>query len=92
VSVQRPARKELDFRFVNGGFIDGINFGAGCAGRLGFTVWEVTKDAITGKVVRTPLAIHVGSSAVQVTPQTDPALAPSPPDVARVVIRRTPVS
>ena len=29
VSVQRPKRKVMDFRFVNGGYIDGINFNAG---------------------------------------------------------------
>ena len=92
VSVKRPSRKVMDFRFVNGGFIDGINFTAGCSGKLGFTVWEVTKDATTGKLVRTALPIYVGSAAMQVTAATDPPLAPSPVDVARVVIRRTPVS
>ena len=92
VSVKRPSRKVMDFRFVNGGFIDGINFTAGCSGKLGFTVWEVTKDATTGKPVRTALPIYVGSAAMQVTATTDPPLASSPADVARVVIRRTPVS
>ena len=29
VSVQRPKRKVMEFRFVNGGYIDGINFDAG---------------------------------------------------------------
>ena len=57
----------MEFRFVNGGFIDGIDFKAGCSGRLGFTVWEVTAvrgkpvDA-NGKVVRTRLPIYVGSA------------------------------
>ena len=32
VSVQRPKRKVMDFRFVNGGYIDGIDFNAGCPG------------------------------------------------------------
>ena len=58
VSVQRPKRKVMDFRFVNGGYIDGINFNAGCAGRLGFTVWQVTKAE--GGIIRTPLPIFVG--------------------------------
>lgn len=92
VSVKRPSRKVMDFRFVNGGFIDGINFTAGCSGKLSFTVWEVTKDATTGKAVRTALPIYVGSVPTLVTTGTDPALAASPVDVARVVIRRTPVS
>jgi hypothetical protein len=92
VSVQRPKRKVMEFRFVNGGFIDGINFTAGCSGRLGFTVWEVTKDA-AGKVVRTPLPIFIGATATPVTLDSTPvALAPSPTEVSRVVIRRTPVN
>jgi hypothetical protein len=91
VSVKRPNRKVMDFRFVNGGFIDGINFTAGCSGRLGFTVWEITKDAM-GKVVRTPLPIFVGSVPTEVTSTTVPALATNAPaDVSRVVILRSPV-
>ncbi len=78
VSVQRPKRKVMDFRFVNGGFIDGINFTAGCAGRLGFTVWEITKDD-TGKVVRTPLPVFVGSVPTEVTGTTLPSLATNAP-------------
>lgn len=92
VAVQRPSRKVLDFRFVNGGFIDGINFAAGCSGRLGFTVWEVTKDAVTGAVVRTPMPIYVGTTPTLVTASTIPALAASPADVSRVVILRSPVT
>ena len=45
VSVQRPKRKVMDFRFVNGGYIDGINFNAGCAGRLGVHAWQVDREA-----------------------------------------------
>lgn len=102
VSVQRPKRKVMEFRFVNGGFVDGINFRAGCAGRLGFTVWEITRDAVTGKVVtdpatgkvvRTPLDVYVGSAPTQVTDATVPALATKPTDeVSRVVILRTPAA
>ncbi len=91
VSVQRPSRKVMEFRFVNGGFIDGINFTAGCSGKLSFTVWEVTRDA-SGTVKRTPLPIYVGSTPTLVDATTDPALAGSPDDVSRVVIRRTPVN
>jgi hypothetical protein len=92
VSIQRPNRKVMDFRFVNGGFIDGINFNAGCSGRLGFTVWKVTKDA-NGKVVRTRLPIFVGSTPTLVSDTTVPALAANAPaDVSRVVILRTPVT
>ncbi len=92
VSVQRPKRKVMDFRFVNGGFIDGINFAAGCSGRLSFTVWEVTRDA-AGAIVRTPLPVFVGSAATPVTADSTPvALAPgAPADVSRVVILRSPV-
>jgi hypothetical protein len=92
VSVQRPKRRAMEFRFVNGGFIDGINFTAGCAGKLSFTVWEVTRDATTGTVARTQLPVYVGSTPTLVTSTTSPALAPSPTDASRVVIRRTPVS
>jgi hypothetical protein len=92
VSVQRPKRKVMEFRFVNGGYIDGINFAAGCAGRVGFTVWEITKDD-AGKVVRTPLPVFVGAAATAVTSTTVPALVTNPPaGVARVVILRSPVA
>ena len=93
VSVQRPKRKVMDFRFVNGGYIDGINFNAGCAGRLTFTAWQVTKNA-DGTPGRAPLPIYVGSDIV------NPVTAPAPeanPGLAitaaaeRVVIRRAPV-
>ena len=56
VSVQRPKRKVMDFRFVNGGYIDGIDFNAGCAGKLTFTAWQVVRDATTKKVVGTHTA------------------------------------
>jgi hypothetical protein len=93
VSVRRPSRKVMDFRFVNGGFIDGINFNARCSGRLGFTVWEITKDPVTGKVVRTPMPIFVGASPTAVTNATVPALASNAPvGVSRVVILRSPVT
>jgi hypothetical protein len=91
VSVQRPNRKVMEFRFVNGGYIDGINFTAGCSGQLGFTVWEIVKGA-DGKPMRTKLPIYVGSGPTLVGAETDPALAASPSDVSRVVIRRTPVN
>jgi hypothetical protein len=93
VSVRRPSRKVMDFRFVNGGFIDGINFTARCSGRLGFTVWEITKDPVTGKVVRTPMPIFVGTAPTEVTNTSVPALAANAPaGVSRVVILRTPVT
>ena len=91
VSVQRPKRKVLEFRFVNGGFIDGVNFAAGCSGRLGFTVWEVTRGA-DGTVVRTPMPVFVGATPTPVTATSTPALATdAPADVSRVVILRSPV-
>jgi hypothetical protein len=102
VSVQRPKRKVMEFRFVNGGFIDGIDFRAGCSGRLGFTVWEITKDPatgkpvkdpVTGKVVRTPLPVFVGQGPTPVTASELPGLTFAPTtEVSRVVIRRTPVA
>ena len=92
VSVHRPKRKVVEFRFVNGGYIDGIDFTAGCAGRVGLTVWQVNRDA-TGKVTgRTPLPVYVGAARTQVTTTTVPALAPSAADRTRVVITRAPVS
>ncbi len=96
----KTKNKVMEFRFINGGFIDGINFNASCSGRLGFTVWEVTRDAATGKpvrdangkVVRTRLPIYVGTTPTLVSDTTDPALATNAPkDVSRVVILRTPV-
>ncbi len=102
VSVQRPKRKVMEFRFVNGGFIDGINFRAGCSGRLGFTVWEITldpttgkpmTDPATGKVMRTPLPVFVGQAPTPVAASELPGLTFSPTaEVSRVVIRRTPVA
>lgn len=89
VAVQRPKRKTLDFRFVNGGYIDGINFTAGCSGKLTFTVWQVTK--VGGKTVRTPLPVFVGSARTQLTTATVPALAATPTDVSRFIVLRTPV-
>ncbi len=93
VSVQRPKRKVMDFRFVNGGYIDGINFNAGCAGRLTFTAWQVTKNA-DGTPGREPLPIYVGSDIAN--PVTAPAPEANPGLVTtdsakRVVIRRAPV-
>jgi hypothetical protein len=95
VSVQRPKRKVMDFRFVNGGFIDGINFTAGCAGRLTFIAWQITRDPATKKVVgRTPLEIRVDGTA----PVTDgavtanPRLVTTPEGGKRVVILRSAVA
>jgi hypothetical protein len=93
VSVQRPKRTVMDFRFVNGGYIDGINFNAGCAGRLTFTAWRVTKDA-AGEPSRTPLPIYVGQDITNpvsaAAPQANPGVVTT--DAAtRVVIRRAPV-
>lgn len=97
----KTKNKVMEFRFINGGFIDGINFAAGCSGRLGFTVWEVTRDAAgkpvldpaTGKVKRTALPVYVGSGRTLVEAgMGNPELVTTPTDVSRVVIRRTPVS
>jgi hypothetical protein len=86
VAVQRPKRRALNFRFVNGGYIDGLNFAAGCSGKLTFTVWEVTK--VNGKVTRTPLPVFVGASRLQLTTSTVPALAATPTDVSRFTVLR----
>jgi hypothetical protein len=92
VTVKRPGRKVLEFRFVNGGFIDGVNFAAGCSGRIGFTVWEVTRGA-DGKVVRTPMPVFVGATPTEVTATSTPALAANAPSgTSRVVILRAPVT
>ena len=91
--MQRPKRKVMDFRFVNGGYIDGINFNAGCAGRLTFTAWQVTKGA-AGEPVRMPLPIYVGSDITNpvtaAAPEANPGLV-STDAAKRVVIRRAPV-
>ena len=76
VSVHRPKRKVVEFRFVNGGFIDGVDFTAGCAGRVGLTVWQVNRDA-TGKVTgRTPLPVYVGAARTQVDHDERPGAGP----------------
>ncbi len=81
------------FRFVNGGYIDGINFQAGCAGRVVVTAWEVVGDASTGKVTgRAPLDNYLGAGATKVTATSTPALAPARSDVSRVNILRSPVA
>lgn len=89
VSVQRPKRKTIDFRFVNGGYIDGINFAAGCSGKLTFTVWQVTRA--NGTVTRTPLPVFVGAARTQLTTSTVPALVPTPVQVSRFSVLRAPV-
>lgn len=91
VAVHRPKRKTLDFRFVNGGFIDGINFRAGCAGKLTVTVSEVVRDA-SGKVTgRVPLPVFVGKAPTALTSATTPALVTTA-HASRVTILRTPVA
>lgn len=91
VSLKRPGRRTMAFRFVNGGLVDGVNFNAGCAGRLAFTAWEITRDA-DGKVTgRTPLPIFVGATAMEVTDETTPALKVTKRNAARVVALREPV-
>jgi hypothetical protein len=93
VSVRNPNRKVMEFRFVNGGFIDGINFTAGCSGRLGFTVWQVVKDPTGAVVGRSPMPVYVGPEMMRVDATTTPSLAPgAPTDVSRVVILRAPVT
>ena len=95
VSVQRPKRRVMDFRFVNGGYIDGINFNAGCAGRLTFTAWQVTRDPSTKAVTRTPLDVYVGAGMKQVTEaaaDSNPGLVNIPEGAKRVRILRAPVA
>jgi hypothetical protein len=93
VAVQRPGRRAMDFRFVNGGFVDGIDFRAGCAGRLTVTVWEVTRTA-EGTVQRTPLPVLFGAGAAPVTagPPANPAVLPASAEVTRVRVLRTAVA
>ena len=55
VAVKRPARRSLDFRFVNAGYIDSVNFTAGCAGRVTVSAWQVVKDPTTGAVSQKPI-------------------------------------
>jgi hypothetical protein len=94
VSVKRPRRTVMDFRFVNGGYIDGIDFNAGCAGRLTFTAWRVERDVATNKVVgRTPLEVRVGRTREVVTDaavSANPRLVTTPEGAARVVVLRSP--
>ena len=84
-----PQRRQLSFSFANYGGIDGINFSAGCAGRVSFTVWKVT--TVEGKVVRTPVPVYVGKAPTQLTTSTTPKLADST-EVARFTVLRTPAS
>lgn len=91
VAVQRPSRKAMQFRFVNGGFIDGINFQAGCAGKLTFTVSQVVRDA-SGKVTsRVTVPVFVGKVPTTLTSATTPALVTTP-TASQVTILRTPVA
>lgn len=89
VAIQARKRQFVDFRFTNYGYIDGIDFTAGCAGRLTFTVSEITK--VNGKVTRTRLPVFVGKSRTQLTTATTPALLAKPANASRFVVLRTPV-
>ena len=94
VSVHRPKRKVMEFRFVNGGFVDGINFRAGCSGKLTFVAWQVTRDATTGKVTgRTPIPVFVGSAPTPLAADgsTTPGLDATRTDVSAFTILRAPV-
>ena len=94
VSVHRPKRKVMEFRFVNGGFVDGINFRAGCSGKLTFVAWQVTRDATTGQVTgRTPIPVLVGSAPTLVAADgsTTPGLDATRTDVSAFTILRAPV-
>ncbi len=91
VSVKRHQRKTLDFRFVNGGFVDGINFNAGCSGKLTFTVSQVVRDA-SGKVTsRVAVPVFVGQAPTTLTSATTPALVTTP-TASKVTILRAPVA
>lgn len=95
VAVKRPRRATLDFQFVNYGGIDGINFKAGCAGKLNVTVWQITRDAKTNKVVgKVALPVFVGSVPTTLTTSTTPALdaAALAAGVSKFTILRTPVA
>lgn len=91
VAVQRPRRKVLDARFVNVGGIDGVNFAAGCAGKLTFQFWQVTRNA-DGTVKRTAIPVFVGSKMTPLTATTVPALDTKVTDRSKFVVLRTPVS
>ena len=89
VAVKLPQRRQLSFSFANFGGVDGINFTAGCAGRVSFTVWKIA--TVDGKVVRTPVPVYVGKAPTQLTTSTTPKLADST-EVARFTVLRTPAS
>lgn len=89
VAVQRPKRKVLTFRFVNGGYVDGINFQAGCAGRVNVNVWQVVRT--TAGNVRQPLPVFVGAAATPVEQAGDIVRTPAT-DATRITILRRPVS
>ena len=94
VSVQRPKRKVMDFRFVNGGYIDGINFNAGCAGTADVHGVAGHEERRRHGLVRTPLPIYVGSDIANpvtaAAPEANPGLVITAA-AERVVIRRAPV-
>ena len=99
VSVKRPGRKVLGFTFINYGGIDGVNFAAGCAGKLTFTVWTVTRNPdgklvrdTDGKVLRKPVRILFGKDSIEALEQTpaNPGLLGVPNDVTKVRVLRTP--
>ena len=95
VSVHRPKRKVMEFRFVNGGFVDGVDFRAGCSGKLTFVAWQVTRDATTGKVTgRTPIPVLVGSAPTLLAADgsTTPALDATRTDVSAFTVLRAPVA
>ncbi|MGB8021988.1 MAG: hypothetical protein WCF04_12225 [Candidatus Nanopelagicales bacterium] len=91
VAVQRPKRKVLDARFVNVGGVDGVDFAAGCAGKLTFQFWQITRNA-DGTVKRTSIPVFVGSKMTPLTATTVPGLDTTVTDRAKFVVLRTPVS
>lgn len=94
VAVKRPARRSLDFRFVNAGYIDGLNFTAGCAGRVTFTAWQVVKDPATGSVTKKPIPVFVGAAPTALTTSTTPLAldqAAFARGVSKLTVLRAPV-
>lgn len=92
VAVQRPGRRTMTFRFINYGGIDGVDFRAGCAGRVTISAWTVTRNP-DRTVTRTALPVFLGSARSQVTEPAaaaNPGLLPGDATATRVRILRAP--
>lgn len=89
VALQRPGRKVVRFRFVNGGWVDGFNWRAGCAGRVVINVWQVIREG--GQSKRVPLPVFLGANAVPAA-QAGVLVDATATSSTRLVILRSPVS